>query len=115
MKTDADLYAAWLQDVITYKPNTSFTFSASGDRLMMTMTTETWNSRNTNEVAMRQTYTACLDVTPRHWDDEVLGWVRQAVRRFELHEVDEFLTRSGHRINDPHAPGVDPDPQDTTP
>ena len=63
---------------------------------------------------IKQTYTAVIDLRDDYSTTAVLEWIRQAIRRFELHEVDEFFVAFGKRFHDPHAPGVDPDPQDTT-
>lgn len=35
---------------------------------------------------------------------------RAFLRRFEMHEVDEWAKRNGKRCRTPHGPGIDPDP-----
>lgn len=116
MTLDAADWAHLLRTGIRFKRDYLFTFTAvDPGRLQMQLNVFTQDARQPVGVKNVRPYTSLLDITPQVRTATVLEFVRQSIRRFELHEVDEFLTYFDYRINDPHAAGVDPDPQETTP
>lgn len=89
-------------------PDTRFLIHPQGDKAQVVGHFDRVDSRTGRYRPIQ--YVWYVDLT-----GDVLAQMRQAIRRFELHEVDEHLMVGDERPFDPHAPGVDPDPLDTTP
>lgn len=101
-----------LQHNVSYKPGVRFTFENAGDRIIAHMATPTEDARGPRRTV--QGYTAVY-VYAEHTTEHLHYFLREMVRRFELHEADEWLRFNGDLLHDPHAAGVDPDPTDTRP
>lgn len=105
--------AKWINRFVGYKPGYRLNFQPRGHReLVLHITTDLPNA--INDAGPSPAYVAVITLDGSgagvvHAMDQI----RQALRRFELHEVDEWLKLGPVRWFDPHAPGVDPDPQDT--
>lgn len=102
--------AEQLERSISYKPGFRFFFNDAGDRIVMHLDEQTECSRVAGK-KVTQGYTAVY--VKGSGDPRI--YIREMIRRYEYHEIDEWLKFDGELLFDPHAKGVDPDPQDTTP
>lgn len=88
----------------TYKPGYTIEVNPQSDCVMVVLRgveADAWGELPQVHVTYSQGY--------RH--DVPLDYaVRETVRKFEMHEADEWLKRDGVPVRLSHGPGIDPDP-----
>lgn len=88
----------------TYKPGYTIEVTEQPTSFLVTLRgveADAWGEKPWVDVVYTQGFAA---------EEDRDASVRETVRKFEMHEADEWLKRDGTPVRLCHGPGVDPDP-----